>query len=645
MSITQIKGNQIQDGTIKSADVDDGLEKDFTKVRVTTGDSSPDFLSSKIIAGDNITLVVVGSSGSAQYLAISSSASGGESSGQDFFSSATADSIITTGSVAFRGQEQISSPSAKGQDVFFYVSGTLGSSSSPKISLFGGDVVVSGSLNSAGGLSATGNSIISGDGAFLGTLTVLDDVNVEGKINISSGADVTGSVKFVNGLSGSLTNLIDGSSYLIAGSGISITTGSTGAVTVASTAPTMNGGNGTNNNIITADGSGGLVAEPNMSFNGSVLNVTGSIILSSLNTNDRVLITSGSSRTISQANLLFWDNTNSYLGAGVSQPARNVHASSGIRLGVTDYLEWVQANSTTQRFVGGGSTSILEFNNDVLLPAGRTLGFQSALSSAKDSGFSRAAAGIINVSGSAPGAVFRFNATSTPLSAGDLGMNVSSGRPVALISGSVRQMAHIDELAPLGSAFVTIGNDSTLTGERALTAGNGITITDGGANSTVTISGKFLGGTYVQNGAYGGEYGANITTVCPVDDTIPQLSEGQVILTTPSYTVKSSTSKLKITAHVVGTTSAGVGWVIHSHRDSTANAEAVSRTVPAGGSYPTELNLMYRVDSPGAGTSLVYKIVAGAQIASTPVAINGAAGSRNFGGVYLSTLSVEEYEA
>jgi hypothetical protein len=44
----------------------------------------------------------------------------------------------------------------------------------------------------------------------------------------------------------------------------------------------------------------------------------------------------------------------------------------------------------------------------------------------------------------------------------------------------------------VGSApFVTIGNTSALAGERALTAGQGITITDGGANSTVTVATNF----------------------------------------------------------------------------------------------------------------------------------------------------------
>lgn len=42
--------------------------------------------------------------------------------------------------------------------------------------------------------------------------------------------------------------------------------------------------------------------------------------------------------------------------------------------------------------------------------------------------------------------------------------------------------------APTSSAYVTIGADATLTGERALTAGTGISITDNGANGTVVIA-------------------------------------------------------------------------------------------------------------------------------------------------------------
>jgi len=73
-------------------------------------------------------------------------------------------------------------PSNLGSDIFFFVSGTIGGN---KKSVFSGDVVVSGSLRAR------------------------------------------------QGLSGSLTKLEDGTSYLIAGTNISITSASNGAVTIS----------------------------------------------------------------------------------------------------------------------------------------------------------------------------------------------------------------------------------------------------------------------------------------------------------------------------------------------------------------------------------------------------------------------------
>lgn len=42
--------------------------------------------------------------------------------------------------------------------------------------------------------------------------------------------------------------------------------------------------------------------------------------------------------------------------------------------------------------------------------------------------------------------------------------------------------------APTNAQYVVLASNGTLTNERTLTAGTGIMITDGGANSTVTIS-------------------------------------------------------------------------------------------------------------------------------------------------------------
>jgi hypothetical protein len=147
---------------------------------------------SYLVAGSNVTIV---SSSNGQVI-ISSTASGGSSI--NFFDSTTAGSVYTTGSFAFRGQELIDSPSDIGTDVFFFVSGSTGNISNQK-SLFGGDVVVSGSL------FAEGDRL-----------------------------EMTGTILATSGFSGSLTKLTDGTSYLVAGSNITIVSQSNGSVRISS---------------------------------------------------------------------------------------------------------------------------------------------------------------------------------------------------------------------------------------------------------------------------------------------------------------------------------------------------------------------------------------------------------------------------
>lgn len=81
MGTTQLRGSQILDGSITAADVDDALEKDLTKVRVTTDDLTADFLSSKVVAGTGITVAVVGTSGSNQTLRITATGGAGGGGG------------------------------------------------------------------------------------------------------------------------------------------------------------------------------------------------------------------------------------------------------------------------------------------------------------------------------------------------------------------------------------------------------------------------------------------------------------------------------------------------------------------------------------------------------------------------------------
>lgn len=94
---------------------------------------------SYLAAGENVTITTASNG----QITISSTGGGGGGGG-GFFSSTTAGSAFTTGSIAFVGGEAgIDSPSDKGTDVFFYVSGSISGSSK---AVFGGDVRISGAL-------------------------------------------------------------------------------------------------------------------------------------------------------------------------------------------------------------------------------------------------------------------------------------------------------------------------------------------------------------------------------------------------------------------------------------------------------------------------------------------------------------------
>jgi hypothetical protein len=147
---------------------------------------------SYLIAGTNVT-ISTGSNGS---ITISSTGGGGAAV-DDFFDSTTTGSVFTTGSFAFRGQESVSSPSNKGTDVFFYVSGSTNiTGSNAKISLFGGDITSSGSLAIANGGTIVGNLTAINNVGVLGSLTVMSNGLIAGNATVSG--STTTNTLFVN---------------------------------------------------------------------------------------------------------------------------------------------------------------------------------------------------------------------------------------------------------------------------------------------------------------------------------------------------------------------------------------------------------------------------------------------------------------
>jgi hypothetical protein len=119
-------------------------------------------------------------------------------------------------------------PYLRGADCISVITGTDGSI---ELSVTG-DVVTFDTLLSSSDLT------IGGDVRFTG------DVFIEGALYGGSPLDVMSPVVFHDGLSGSLTQLTDGSSYLVAGDGISIVTGSSGQITITATGAGSGGGSG-----------------------------------------------------------------------------------------------------------------------------------------------------------------------------------------------------------------------------------------------------------------------------------------------------------------------------------------------------------------------------------------------------------------
>jgi hypothetical protein len=129
------------------------------------------------------------------------------------------------------------------------------------------------------------------------------------------------------------------------------------------------------------------------------------------------------------------------------------------------------------------------------------------------------------------------------------------------------------------------------------------------------------------------------TTTIPLDDTIPQNTEGTEFLTL-AITPTSATNILEIEAAMFATTLNAMWIIVALFQDSTANALAVStlymQTATAGGTVP----LSYRMVA-GTTSSTTFKIRIGTQGAST-VTLNGQSSARLFGGVAISILKIKE---
>lgn len=136
------------------------------------------------------------------------------------------------------------------------------------------------------------------------------------------------------------------------------------------------------------------------------------------------------------------------------------------------------------------------------------------------------------------------------------------------------------------------------------------------------------------------------TVLFPLDDTIPQKTEGTEIMTL-AWTPKSTTNKLRIRASAAGETIVGFRVAAMGlWQDSAAGAlRAVQTSQNAGYSYFTFGTMLLEHEFvPGTTSTITLKIRIGPHVADG-LRVNSWNGTRMFGGVQAAQLTVEEIKA
>ena len=134
------------------------------------------------------------------------------------------------------------------------------------------------------------------------------------------------------------------------------------------------------------------------------------------------------------------------------------------------------------------------------------------------------------------------------------------------------------------------------------------------------------------------------TTTIPVDDTIPQNTEGDQYMSL-AITPKSSTSKLKIDVVFYGQSAAGeIRHTVALFQDTTADALAAMSGTSISGTGSTGAVTFSHYMTSGTTSSTTFKIRAGLASAGT-LTFNGSGGARIYGGVLASSITITEIAA
>lgn len=131
------------------------------------------------------------------------------------------------------------------------------------------------------------------------------------------------------------------------------------------------------------------------------------------------------------------------------------------------------------------------------------------------------------------------------------------------------------------------------------------------------------------------------TTVIPLDDTIPQNTEGDQYMTL-AITPTSATNVLEIAiVGVAASSAAGANaMIIALFQDTTANALATAVQYMPAAAAPCSVGLRFRMTA-GTTSATTFKVRMGSNAVGTTT-FNGYSGGRIFGGVCSSSITITE---
>lgn len=217
--------------------------------------------------------------------------------------------------------------------------------------------------------------------------------------------------------------------------------------------------------------------------------------------------------------------------------------------------------------------------------------------------------------------------------------------PVASAAGQYLTMNIIDGddtyyMILIGASTVTINGGSAATEySRYRTKGDSVTLRSTSTTNWQVLS-KPVTSTLVQRveGTPNTTY-SSITTALPVDDTIPQNTEGGEVCTV-TITPTSTTNRLVIRASFFGASDTALATVLALFQDSTANALAARSHQAGDANALFALDIMHEMAA-GTTSATTFKLRAGNNGGATTY-VNGTSAGRRFGGATACRISVEE---